>query len=120
MKLDDIYTSLEEAEIEIKRRHKDTALKKKLDLFWGKNKPDFICSDGPRSVLSKPLITPNLEFKYFIDISKDINLDTCLWEYENGKFVGKNQEKRHLGKMFFYHGHGKKRMVQTCHYASMS
>lgn len=108
MNLDEIYTSLGEAEIEIKRRHKDKKLKKKLDDFWGENTPDFIHKDGPRSVLSKPLVTPNLEFKYFLDITKEIDMDTCFWEYSNGKFVGKNQEKRHLGKMFFYHGHGKK------------
>ncbi len=108
MKKEDIYTSLEDAKNEIKRRHKDVKLKKKLEKFWGENKPDFLCDDRPRSVLSKPLITPNLEFRYFLDISKDIGLDKCLFEYHHGKFVGKNQEKRHLGKMFFYHGPGKK------------
>ena len=108
MDINDIYTSLGDAEIEIKRRHKDINLKKKLDSFWGENKPDFIHNDGPRSVLSKPLMTPNLEFKYFLDISKDIGLNISLWEYGNGKFVCKNQEKRHLGKIFFYHGYGKK------------
>jgi len=108
MNLDEIYTTLEEAKNEIKRRHKDIELKKKLDSFWGENKPDFINNDGPRSVLSKSIMTPNLEFKYFLDISKEIGLGICLWEYHNGKFVCKNQEKRHLGKMFFYHGHGKK------------
>jgi hypothetical protein len=108
MNRDDIYTSLGEAEIEIKRRNKDLVLKKKLDDFWGENKPDFIYDKKPRSVLSKSIMTPNLEFKYFMDISKEIGLDICLWEYNKGKFVGKNQEKRHLGKMFFYHGHGKK------------
>ncbi len=108
MNRDDIYTSLGEAEIEIKKRHKDLKLKKKLEDFWGKNLPDFIHDGSPRSVLSKSIMTPNLEFKYFMDISKEIGLDICLWEYHEGKFVGKNQEKRHLGKMFFHHGHGKK------------
>lgn len=108
MNKDDIYTSLKDVEAEIKRRHRDKSLKKRLDDFWGENKPDFINDGGPRSVLSKPLITPNLEFKYFLDVSKEIDMDICLWEYGNGKFVGKNQEKRHLGKMFFYHGHGKR------------
>lgn len=107
MNTEDIYISLHEAETEIKRRHKDLDLKRKLDEFWGENKPNFIYEKSPRSVLSKSLITPNLEFRYFLDISKDIGLDRCLWEYHTGKFVCKNQEKRHLGKMYFFHGLGK-------------
>jgi hypothetical protein len=107
MNIDDIYTSLSDAEIEIKRRHQDLDLKKKLDSFWAENRPNFIHDDSPRSVFSKSVITPNLELKYFLDVSKDIGIKTYLWEYGNGKFVGKNSEKRHLGKIFFHNGHGK-------------
>lgn len=95
------------AEMEINRRHGDKELKQKLEEFWGENKPDFLDEAGPRSVLSKVLITPNREFEYFLDISRDIGLKTSFWEYHSGKFVGRNQEKRHLGKLFFYHGLGK-------------
>jgi len=115
MNLDDIYTSLSEAKEEIKKRYGDKELQKKLNDFWGKNIPDFIDNNGPKSVLSKSLITPNLEFKYFLDIAKEIGIDMCFWEYGNGKFVGKNEEKRHLGKMFFYHGHGRKNGYKIDH-----
>jgi hypothetical protein len=102
-----IYTSIREAKAEIKRRQSDLVLKKKLDDFWGKHKPDFHKENQPRLVLSKSLVTPNREFEYFLDISHDMGLEACLWEYQHGKFVGKNQEKRHLGKLFFHHGLGK-------------
>lgn len=115
MNPNDIYTSLGEAEAEIKKRHNDPALKKRLEDFWGENKPNFICETGPRAVLSKSIITPNKEFKYFLDVSNILNLDKCFFEYHRGKFVGKNQEKRHLGKMFFHHGKGKKNGDKTEH-----
>ncbi|MFA7252691.1 MAG: hypothetical protein WC027_02435 [Candidatus Paceibacterota bacterium] len=107
MELESIYTSLSDALVEIEKRRKDIKLQKDLEVFWGENKPDFLKKDGPRLVFSKSLITPNLEFKYFLDVSRETHLKTYLLEYGNGKFVGKNQEKRHLGKIFFYHGRGK-------------
>lgn len=108
MNTDDIYTSLKDIQGEIERRQNDTALQERLDVFWGDRKPAFVTGGEPKLVLSKSLITPNLEFRYFLDIAEDIGLERSLWEYTVGKFVGKNQEKRHLGKLHFFHGRGKK------------
>lgn len=107
MDVNDIYTSVSEARLEIERRQKDINLKKKLELFWGDNKPDFLDKDKPKAVISKPIITPNLEFNYFVDIVNDFGFDFSCFEYLEGKFVGKNQEKKNLGKMCFRHGQAK-------------
>lgn len=107
MKNENIYTRLCDIENEIKKRRDDIELKDKLENFWGENKPNFIKADT-RLVISKPLITPNIEFKYFIDLAREFDREVSLFEYLNGKFVGINDEKKHLGKMYFYHGKGKK------------
>ena len=42
------------------------------------------------------------EFIYFQDLVKDLELDPIYIEYQVGKLVGKNLNKYHLCKMFFY------------------
>ncbi len=104
---ENIYTNIVDLEKEIEKRRNDKELNEKLLKFWHIHKPDFI-RDNTCLVLSKPLITPNKELKYFLDIAKEFNFKTLFLEYLKGKFVGVNEEKRHLGKMYFYHGRGKK------------
>lgn len=78
--------------------------------------PDFLDEEGPRSVISKSLITPNREFEYFLDVSDEIDLKKGFWEYHAGKFVGMNDEKRHLGKIHVLHGRGKKNGQKIEHF----
>jgi hypothetical protein len=108
MSYDYIYSTLEDAVSELDKRKDDKVLEKKLLDFWGENKPYFFDNEVITAVLSKPIITPNLEFKYFLDVAQEFGLSISLLEYKDGKFVGKNPEKKHLGKLLIYKGHGKK------------
>ena len=103
----DIYTHLSKAKAEIRKRRSDRKLSKKLNEFWGCNRPPFITPGGPKAVFSKSLITPNFEFNYFLDIIKEIGMRKEFWEYSHGKLVGKNKERKHLGKIYFHSGFGR-------------
>lgn len=101
----DIYVSLEEAKEEIWKRWNDKALRKKVEDFLGGDIPEILRA-GPKAVLSRDVITPDHECTRFLDQSKKINLEPVFFEYSQGKFVGKNSDKYHLCKLFFYEGIG--------------
>ena len=100
MKLDDIYTSLEEAKEEIQKRWDDKELKKKVDNFLGNHIPDFL-KDSPKAYIARHVATPNFELLRFFELTDKINMEFVLSEYLNDKFVPENICKYHLGKMFF-------------------
>src|SRR5687767_6880263 len=92
--VNEIYTPISLIELELSRRRKDKELVKKVEDFLG----DYILPElksEPKAVLSRALITPNQEFKYFMDIVKEINLEPLGLEYHD-KLVAKNSEKYHL------------------------
>lgn len=95
----EIYTSLSDVEKEITRRWNDKQLRKKVEDFFGTKMLDIL-NERPRAVLSRSIGTPNLELKYFLDLTKEVGLDPLILEYDD-KFVSKNKDKYHLGKLFF-------------------
>jgi hypothetical protein len=95
MNVEDIYTPLEEAKKEIERRWNDEELKKKVEKFLNNDIPD-IFKNEPCAVLVRDIITPNNEFRFFMDIASDLNMKTVFVEYSKSKFVAKNLNKYHL------------------------
>jgi hypothetical protein len=97
---DEIYTSFAELEHELTRRQADKGLEEKIAHHFGDNFLKVI-EDGPRAVLSRTIATPNAELFYFLDLAKDLNIPPLILEYPD-KFVAKNPDKYHLGRLFFY------------------
>jgi len=103
MKLDDIYTPLEEAKKEIKERWKNKELEKKVDNFLKGDIPDFL-QNSPKAYLARHISSPNMEFMRFKDIAKDMNMEYILSECLDDRYISINSLKYHLGKMFFHEG----------------
>ena len=114
MNVNDIYTPLQEAKAELERRWNDKELEKKLNDFWGENFLEPF-KDKQYAVLSRNVITPNMEMRYFIDIVADSGLQPFFLEYNRSKFVAKNMEKYHICKLFFLKKIGKHSGVNLEH-----
>lgn len=103
MNIEDIYTPLSEAKKEIERRWNDVELRKKVEEFLGGDIPE-IFKDGPSCVLVRDIITPNNEFRFFMDIATELDLRIVFLEYTKSKFVAKNINKYHLCLPHIYNG----------------
>jgi hypothetical protein len=102
-----VYTSKSEAELELAKRWNDTELRNRVEQKLGTFMLKQLIS-APRAVFSRSIISPNLEFNYFIDLVSDMQIEPLLLEYD-GKFVAKNEEKYHLCKMYFLDHVGKRK-----------
>ncbi len=103
MNLDDIYTPLEEAKDEIKKRWEDKGLQKRVEEFLGGDIPDFL-QDSPKAYLARHISSLNFELLRFEDRANDVGLEFILSEYLEDKYISINSLKHHLGKMFFHTG----------------
>lgn len=98
MAKDNIYVSLDEAREEIKKRWNDEALRKKIEDELGSNfMPSF--RDMPRSVIGKPLASPDNGFMFFVQCAHYINTTPLFLEYLNDTFITINKEKAGLGRL---------------------
>ena len=103
-----VYTSLEDATVEIKKRWEDGKLKELLEReYFTKGLPPPL-RDSPKLVLVRQLATPNYELQRFIDISNTGGMGKVILEYLDDKFTPNNALKHHFGKLVFYDGVGKK------------
>lgn len=96
--LDRIFTPLDEAIAEIKRRRKDSGLVERVKTFLG-SIPEHFDQKDPILYLSRHVATPNLETLRFIELAKPYGLPTVIGEDHDDKFVSNNSLKRSLGKM---------------------
>ncbi len=104
MSPNDIYTTLDEAKEEIKRRWEDKELRKKVEEFIGKeNLPEYFFQK-PHAISIEDVATPNLYCWTFVNKALNIGLDPLHFEYLDDIFVSFNHDKASLGKMTFYHG----------------
>lgn len=101
MKLDDVYISLPDAKTELEIRRGDPVLREKMNIFWKKDLPDFF-RNGPRAILSRGILTPNFETKYFLDLMDLIEIKPICAEFYDDKFCSQNKDKVRLGKLVFF------------------
>lgn len=106
MNLDEIYTPIEEAKEEIKKRWEDKELQKKVDDFFNNDIPDFL-QDSPKAYLARHVATPNFEFFEFLKLADNIKMDYVVPEYRHDKFHPANSMKYHLGRVFLHNGKNK-------------
>lgn len=99
-----MYTSLEEATIELHRRRNDLSLRSKVEEFIGDSIDiKYFFSEGPKIVYGRDIISPNHELRHFIDlVSTQKQLKPLFFEYRCGKMVAKNFSKYRLCKMLFH------------------
>ena len=71
--MENIYTTLEEAKVEIWRRWNDLDLRKRVEDFLKGDIPDIL-KVSPRAVLSRHVTSPNFELLYFLELSKKTEL----------------------------------------------
>lgn len=99
----DIYTTLEDAKIEIQRRWNDKELKKKVEEYLGGNIPNILQLE-PRAFLTRQIASPDREFAQFYELASSISLKPLCWEYLDDIFVSANRDKVGLAKMTFFYG----------------
>jgi hypothetical protein len=104
--LSEIYTPLAIAREEIRKRWDDPILEEKIGKFLQGDIPEFL-RDKPKAYLAKHLISPNFNFFHYLESAKAVDLEPAMPEYQDDKFVSLNDDKYHLGKMFFYNGKGR-------------
>lgn len=110
--LSEIYTPLEAVEDELRKRWNNSLLKQSVDALWEGDIPDVL-NKSPRAIISRHVMSPNFELLNFLKSVKKTSLEPLGLEYLEDKFVTKNEDKYYLGKMFFYHGLGKKGGIKT-------
>jgi hypothetical protein len=105
-----VYTLINEALPEIERRRADVELRKKVNLFLGEEALKVLGSE-PRTILTRQLASPDMEFDNFINLSKSIGLKPFCWEFLDDFFVTSNEDKAALGRITFYDGYDKNNRI---------
>lgn len=95
-----LYTPLSVALGELESRRKNRTLVDSISRHFG-SLPDPFQTSETRLVAAPPIVTPNFEFRYVIDIVRHTQLPITFLEYGNDKFAHVNFEKRFLGEMVF-------------------
>lgn len=101
-----IYTPVNEAVAELKKRWTDKNLKERIEKKLGKNIPKLY-KKGSRMAICRDVYTPNFELHRFISAADALDLTPIFGEYKNDKFTSNNLSKYYLGKMGFHFGFGK-------------
>lgn len=103
-----VYTPLDEALEEFKKRQNDKELSEVLQKLLPIGAPSPM-KNSPKAVMFRQLVTPNYEIRRFLDLIDMVEeLDPMFLEYAEDKFTDNNEWKYSLGKMSFYFGQGKK------------
>ncbi|MFA7061451.1 MAG: hypothetical protein WC156_11630 [Pedobacter sp.] len=101
----DIYTSLEEAGTEIKRRWRDNGLRQQVSDYLG-GLPDCFIHE-PRAVLFRNIASPDIEFHHFVEQAERVALKPVCLEYLNDRFCTRNADKICLAKLAIFNGRNK-------------
>lgn len=102
----DIYTTLEDAKVEIQKRWNDKDLRKKVAAYLSNAIPKPFESE-PRAVLARNIASPDIEFLHFLKKSKAIRLSPVVLEYLEDKFFTMSPDKMGLCKMNLFYGKDK-------------
>lgn len=97
-----LYTPLSTALQELDRRRNDPVLRKRIQDYFATSPCPRGLGAEPKIVMAPPLVSPNFELKYFLDICTSVPIQSMFLEFTQDKFVHLNFEKRHLGNMIFY------------------
>lgn len=99
--MQDLYTNLDEAKIQIQKRWNNDVLKNRVQEYLKKDLPEKFLN-GPYAVLFRNIASPDLEFMYFLKIAKEHNLKPLVLEYTKDKFSTRNADKICLTKLAIF------------------
>lgn len=102
-----LYTPLDEAVFEIRRRWQDPGLRQAVTSFLSGNIPAFL-GDVPKAWLARAVASPNMEFARFMILAAENGLRPIVPELPKDKFVPENPDKHYLAKMYFHAGQGRR------------
>lgn len=105
--MNDFYTTLDDAKIEIWKRWNNQSLRKKAAEYLKNDIPTAFLGE-PRAVLFRNIASPDFEFLYFLELSKKIGLKPLVLEYLNDKFSTRNSDKLSLVKLAVFEKRNKK------------
>lgn len=105
--VESIYFAPEEARAELRKRWKDKKLRKKVELFIGKEFPEVFL-ERPRAVLARQVLSPNFETLGFEASARKLKLSPVCFGYLDDKLVMKNLDKYFLCRLYFEGGVGKR------------
>ena len=94
-----IFTPLEEAVEEIKKRNQDSHLRKKVEDFLNGDIPEHFNQEQPIFYLSRHVATPNYEALRCVELAKPFDLPLVIGQDSKGKFVSNNVLKRAAAKL---------------------
>ncbi len=97
-----LYTSLSEALLELERRRNDKKLQQKVNNYFASYPCPPELAVEPRIVMAPPLVSPNLELEYFLNVCESLSMRSIFYEFRKDKFVHLNFEKHYLGKLVFF------------------
>ncbi len=108
-----IYTPFSELKREIRERYNNKQLLSKVREFFGPCMLD-VMNREPQVVLSRSIVTPNMELSHFLNLTAALGIPPLFLEYPD-KFVAKNMDKYHLCKLYFYRNtnDGTSKLVNT-------
>lgn len=105
---DFVYTPLDVAIKELKRRREDSELDILIKKHGFQETPGAV-KGKMKAVLFRQLSTPNYETRRFLSlVHLTEELDPLMWEFYDDKFTSNNEWKHSLGKVKFFFGMGKK------------
>ncbi len=105
----EVYTQVEDAVTEVRKRYLDTELKKRVTEYIGLDtlsKIPYILHE-PVGVSFRHVATPNFENSRFISFTQNASMRPVFFEYFDDKFTSNNPAKHMLGKCHVYCGTGK-------------
>lgn len=108
MTVDDTYSTLEEAKIEIWKRFNDQLLRKEVEAFLD----SFLVSQLPHQKTpfawrAVHVASPDISLHHFVKLAIEIELPPVVGEYTADQFCFNNKDKMFLAKWYFYEGKGK-------------
>ena len=109
--MQDFYTTIEDAIIEIQKRWNDVDLKNSIISYFGNNLPEFFSC--PRAILVRNIATPDIECMYFVNLAKKYLLTPIVFEGPDDKFTSLASDKMGLVKMSFFDGYDKNHHVRN-------
>jgi hypothetical protein len=109
---DSIYTPLDLAAHELRKRRKDEGLARKVAEFLDGRKPLHFC-DAPRALHCPNVASPNIWMHEVHVAAEQMGVAPLVFEYQRDKFHPGNETKLHLARMRFFLGRDRHELPRT-------
>jgi len=121
MTVDDTYSTLEEAKIEIWKRFNDQLLRKEVEAFLGTFPLSLLpYRNTPIAWHAVHVVSPDISLHHFVKLAEEIQLPPVVSQHLEDKFCPENKVKYHLGKLCFYEGIGKHGGQKTSYFRAIN